>query len=404
MEEKIRCPNCNRLNGITKTCSHCGGQMLTDEQIKLIRDNPEPYCLNCGRPVEVGQAKCECGYEFADVKCPECGEINEYTNRFCTDCGIRIWNSLAAFPQNPPKGCILGDKLILDSDFLKRELVKTPHQIDGEINAGVLRSHNLRHDKLIDEICSRWWIVSPINCISCNGVMDAFENVCPQCNIVHHVSDDKNVLELKSIKDNYVKPERDVNELSKLKWTYVLSEDDLGDYFLSLAPMIGESQGEYRQRLFREYGENCVISFLIQCEWNIYFGDNCIGCGGEFEKYRLDCPSCGMKKNVPALSVLYNDDNVEIEAFAGQFDDFSRCVTDVCRDNGADISHIDEGIAQCPQCQNYFHYLTPDFMDSQKCPHCGVHFDFNATIFQDEWDYAGIPYDEYMETYYGVKR
>ncbi|MBQ6511936.1 zinc-ribbon domain-containing protein [Methanobrevibacter sp.] len=30
------------------------------EQIRLSLDDPEPYCLNCGRPVKIGQAKCEC--------------------------------------------------------------------------------------------------------------------------------------------------------------------------------------------------------------------------------------------------------------------------------------------------------------------------------------------------------
>ena len=47
-------------------------------------------------------------------------------------CRILLWNPLTVFSEKPPKGCILDGKLILDSDFLKKELVKTPHQIDGE--------------------------------------------------------------------------------------------------------------------------------------------------------------------------------------------------------------------------------------------------------------------------------
>ena len=370
----------------------------------MISDTADPHCLNCGRSVEVGQTKCECGYEFADFKCPHCGEMNEYTNRFCTSCGKGLWSSSVKFPDAAPKGCIFDDRLIIDSKFLEREVVKTPHQIDGEINAGVLMSQHVLHNKLIDEICSRWWIVSPSNCISCKSEIDPLENSCPKCGIRHYSDQDRGVTELKTMKDNYVKSERSVQELSKAKWTYKMSDKDSGDYFLSLAPMVGESQFDYRQRLFNEYGENCVISFIIDCEWNIYFEDSCINCGSKFEKYRLDCPSCGMKKSVPALSAHLNDDSVEIEKFAGQFDDFSRCVGDVCMDSGGDAGYINEGIAGCPGCGNYFHYLTPEFMETQRCPHCGAHFSFTATIFQDEWDYAGIPYDEYMETYYGVKR
>ncbi len=379
--------------------------MLGDEgEIELISDTSNPHCLNCGRPAETGQTRCECGYEFADFECPHCGERNEYTNRFCTSCGKGLWQSHATFPEVAPRGCRFDDGMILDMDFLKKELVKTPHQEDGEITAGVLRLQHAPLDKLIDEICSRWWIVSPANCISCKSELDPLENVCPKCNILHYDSQDKGVMELKTMRDNYVKTERDANELSRLKWTYKLSDTDVGDYFLSLAPEIGESQSEYRKRLFKEYGENCAISYLINCEWNIYFGYACINCGSNLEKYRLDCPSCGMKKNVPALGALFNDDSLEIEKFAGQFDDFSRCVGKACADNGGDVSYYDEGIVGCPECSNYFHYLTSDFMDTQRCPHCGAHFSFTATIFQDEWDYAGIPYDEYMETYYGVRR
>ena len=374
------------------------------EEINRVTDACEPHCLNCGRPVEAGQMKCECGYELADFKCPHCGEMNEYTNRFCTDCGKKLWQSHVEFPKSAPRGCRLGDGMILDVDFIQKELVRTPHQSDGEVNAGVLRSQYVIHDRLIEEICSRWWIVSPANCISCKSKIDPLENICPQCNILHHDSNDKVVMELKTIRDDYVKIKRNIDGLSRLKWTYKLSDKDLEDYFLSLAPAIGESQFEYRQRLFKEYGENCAISYLINCEWNIYFEGACIHCGGEFEKYRLDCPSCGRNRNVPALSVLFNDDYVERESFSGQFAEFSRDVRDICMDNGGDASYIGDGIAGCPGCFNYFHYLTPEFMNARKCPHCGAHFRIDARIFQDEWDQAGLPYDEYMATYYGLKR
>ena len=370
----------------------------------MISDDEKPYCLNCGRPVETGQVKCECGYEFKDFKCPHCGEMNEYANRFCTSCGKGLWSSSVKFPDAAPKGCVFGDRLILDSEFLERELVKTPHQKNGEISTDVLHTQHLMHARLIDEICSRWAIVSPSSCISCKGRIDPPQNICPKCGIRHYGSNDKGIMEIKSMKNNYVKTERDVKELSRLKWTYKISDTDRDDYFLSLEPMIGESQFDYRQRLFNEYGENCAIQFIINCEWDIYFENICINCGANFEKYELNCPQCGMKKNVPALSVMLNDDSVEMERFAGQFDDFSRCLGQVCAENGADTGYIDEGIAQCPGCMNYFHYLTRDFMETHKCPHCGAHFSFTATIYQDEWDREGLSYDEYMETYYGVRR
>ena len=86
-------PNCYKRNEIHKFCIYCGHNLLDDDQIRLILENPEPYCLNCGRTVKKGQMSCKCGYELRDVNCPECDTKNTYTNRFCTVCGKKLWTS-----------------------------------------------------------------------------------------------------------------------------------------------------------------------------------------------------------------------------------------------------------------------------------------------------------------------
>ncbi|WP_458453893.1 hypothetical protein [Methanobrevibacter sp.] len=50
---------CHKTNDIHKFCVHCGEKLLDDMQLKLIKDNSAPYCLNCGRPVKKGQLRCE---------------------------------------------------------------------------------------------------------------------------------------------------------------------------------------------------------------------------------------------------------------------------------------------------------------------------------------------------------
>ena len=85
-----------------------------------------------------------------------------------------------------------------------------------------------------------------------------------------------------------------------------------------------------------------------------------------------------MKKDVPNLSVLLNDDYVETARFPHQYDEFSENVKNICRDNGGNITYVDYGIAGCPSCSNYFHYLTPGFIDTHRCPHFGAHFEITA--------------------------
>jgi len=43
--------------------------------------------------------------------------------------------------------------------------------------------------------------------------------------------------------------------------------------------------------------------------------------------------------------------------------------------------------------------MTHEFIDTRRCPHCGMHFDFAAHIYEDEWDVDGITYDEWMDMY-----
>ena len=43
--------------------------------------------------------------------------------------------------------------------------------------------------------------------------------------------------------------------------------------------------------------------------------------------------------------------------------------------------------------------MTHDFIDTRRCPHCGMHFDFTAHIYEDEWDVDAITYDEWMDMY-----
>lgn len=84
----------------------------------------------------------------------------------------------------------------------------------------------------------------------------------------------------------------------------------------------------------------------------------------------------------------------------------------ILEENGGNISHFDEGIAGCPNCDNYFRYMTPEFINTHKCPHCGSEFLIDARIYQDEYELSGLSYqdeyersglsyEEYMEMFYG---
>ena len=393
--EEAYCANCGKSVKKHQAICECGHEMDCVSA-------DEAYCLNCGRSVKANQTVCECGYELADIKCPKCGTAHPYTTSYCTSCGNTLWHPDVVFSQKiTPHGCIYeNNNLVLDSTFLKKEALKNPYQINDRIYTQTLHSEYLKHNQIIDEICSRWWIVCQINCKSCLNKIDALKDNCPTCNITHY-SDYYNdrVNDLKIIENNYIESERSFNELNNLKWNYKLNETDVADYLNSLSPKIGESQLEYRQRLFREWWEISVILYLIKIEWNRYFNNICMNCSSEFEQYNLYCPSCGMKKDVPILSVLLNDDYVETETIPRQYDEFSADLENICRDNGGDISYVEDGIVGCPSCSNYFHYLTPDFINTHRCPHCGAHFEINANIYHDEWDLEGLSYEEYIEQF-----
>lgn len=265
MVDKIRCPSCYKLNDIQKFCIYCGKELLiSDEQIKLMKNTSKPYCLNCGRPVEIGQTKCECGYEFADINCPECNTKNAYTNRFCTSCGEKLWKSDVnsyEYTKRLFEHHLLKETLpyeLRNISVYKRSTNRlswfdenTFNYNDNNENWQLkvslerLNSEDLNVDKNLYEICSRWMIVSPNYCISCFRIMSK------TCDCMSTVLTNKKRIELlKTGKNYYTEPKFDIEEL---KWT---SKNKHVTYLGSLAPAIGESQLEYRERLKWDFAAN----------------------------------------------------------------------------------------------------------------------------------------------------
>ena len=255
MEDKTICLKCHKINDIQKFCIYCGARLpVNDEEIRLAHDNPKPYCLNCGRPVEKGQSDCVCGYHFGDIKCPECNTENKYENMFCTSCGERLWNTKIF--EYRYMGRLFENHLInetiplaLQNTSIYRRNMKpsvwlgenTYHYDD---NPEKLKTEDPDIDKNLSEICSRWRIVSPSHCISCFKIQS---DIC-SC-MMPFVSDER-IEFLKSEKNYYIEPKFDVEEL---KWTSKYKRES---YLRSLAPSIGESQLEYRERLKWEYAAN----------------------------------------------------------------------------------------------------------------------------------------------------
>lgn len=248
MEDEIVCPKCHKRNDIHKFCIYCGHKLLDDNQIRLILDNPEPYCLNCGRPVKKGQAKCECGYEFRDINCPECNSKNSYTNRFCITCGKKLWTS-NVYDYKYPKRLfekhlfkeVLPYSLRNTSLYQRTKMDFTLLYIDG------LESAKSKIDECLCEIGSRWKVVSPNYCINCINIIKPDECSCIKCGSISFA--DKKRVECLQTENRYVEPKFDN---VGLKWTVKFSNGYLG----SLAPAIGESQFEYRERLKWEFAEN----------------------------------------------------------------------------------------------------------------------------------------------------
>ena len=253
--DKIICPACHKRNEVQKFCIYCGHRLLGDEEIELIFDNPEPYCLNCGRPVKRGQLNCECGYQFRDISCPKCNTQNSYVNRFCTDCGEKLWKSdVCKINYGKITQGIIRDKFpkelrntILHARYKKRLAINFPDDFNRiGSDEKTLKSNQSRVDNHLSEIISRWKIVSPHFCINCFIIMKMDEYRCKNCGTVLPYAE-KRVDQVKNKK--YVKP---VFDMAELKWNSKFSEN----YLDSLAPDMGESQFEYRERLKWEFAEN----------------------------------------------------------------------------------------------------------------------------------------------------
>lgn len=254
------------MNDIHKFCVYCGNELLiSDEQINLFRDNTEPYCLNCGRPVKKNQTNCECGFAFGEINCHGCNAKNPYANRFCTSCGKKLWTSDVYYYKYSKRifeNHLLNEVLPVAlrntslNKRLKRGIGKNPLSYigSGAYTIPNLQSEDLKIDKYLSEICSRWKIVSPNCCINCLGIIKPDEYSCTKCG--SRFLADKLRVESIRTKGKYIKPNfHDV----ELKWVPKSREN----YLDSLAPAIGESQFEYRERLKWEFAENNYIKISI---------------------------------------------------------------------------------------------------------------------------------------------
>ncbi|WP_298525565.1 hypothetical protein [uncultured Methanobrevibacter sp.] len=255
MDDKIMCPKCFKFNEMQKFCIYCGEKLLDDEQLRLMRENPNAYCLNCARPVKEDQVKCECGYELGDIKCPECGEKNAYANKFCTSCGKKIWTSDVysyKYVKRLFENHLLNEVMPPSMSHLSvykrstnRSVWSNEPAFHYDDTLEKLKSRDLEANENLYEICSRWRLVSPNQCISCLRV---YTGVC-SC-MTPFLTDKKRVDTLQSEKNNYIPP---MFDNPALKWT---SKNKHVLYLKSLAPAIGESQMEYRERLKWEFAEN----------------------------------------------------------------------------------------------------------------------------------------------------
>lgn len=265
MSDKIMCPNCHKMNDVHKFCVYCGKKLpVDDDMIKQMNDNCEPYCLNCGRAYKKGQIKCKCGYLFRDIKCHECNAKNSYANRFCTSCGKKLWTSYVfdyKYPQRTFEGHFF--KVVLPNALRNTSMNKRHNKgvavnsksdiitMDDDVYS--LKLKNFKIDENLSEIGSRWKIASPNRCINCFGIIKPDDLLCKTCGT--RFSDDKKRVEAIQNK-KYEKPEfRDV----ELKWV----PKNYPEYLGSLAPAVGESQFEYRERLKWEFAENNYLKIKI---------------------------------------------------------------------------------------------------------------------------------------------
>lgn len=260
MVDKVLCPHCHKFNDIHKFCVYCGKKLpLDDDQIRLMTAKPKVRCLNCGRPVGDGQTKCECGYEFEDINCPYCKAINSYANRFCVSCGKKLWKADVddySYNESLFKPYLIVEKFPLglrNISLYKRYKLDCGISFPGDISrmgtsAEKLQSEILQMDRNLEEIASRWKIVSPDYCINCLEIIKPEDSYCIKCGS-RLLGDGKRVEYLQTEKNNYINPPFDRAEL---KWTSKYSEH----YVDSLAPSMWESQLEYRERLKWAFAEN----------------------------------------------------------------------------------------------------------------------------------------------------
>ena len=257
MEDEITCPKCHKKNGRYNFCTYCGEKLSIDINTEV----QDPYCLNCARPVEKGQKNCECGYEFGDITCPECNAKNEYTNRFCTSCGEKLWQYKVYYYiydrrvfEHHLIDRILPDELENTAVYKrsKKGIGKDPlDYIKNSMTINDYESEISKAESNIKEIRTRWKVVSPYYCIDCLNIIDPDEYTCPHCGYSFS-EDDKKIVEYLKNENKYVKP---LFENEEMRWT----SKGTKQYQKSLAPAIGESQFEYRERLKWEFSENLVI-------------------------------------------------------------------------------------------------------------------------------------------------
>ena len=262
MDDEIKCPKCHKMNDIHKFCIYCGHQLLDTEQIELIQENPDAYCLSCGRPVKKDQKKCECGYEFRIVDCAKCNVKNAYANKFCTSCGKKLWSSsVCEIDYSKIILSLFRDKFtpemrntVLHSRYKRGFCINFPDDLKKIGNdLETLKSNESKVDDNLNEILSRWKIISPHYCIKCFSIMKEDSYHCKNCGTI--LSDAKKRIE--DIKNRkYKKP---VFDMVQLKWNSKFADN----YLDSLAPVMGESQFEYRERLKWEFAENTRLKSTI---------------------------------------------------------------------------------------------------------------------------------------------
>ena len=87
--KQLICPNCGTLNEPSETfCVNCG--------LKLEAEEPKKYCPNCGAENPGESAFCsKCQWSFEGISpekaekwsCPSCDHVNNHEDTYCSNCG-----------------------------------------------------------------------------------------------------------------------------------------------------------------------------------------------------------------------------------------------------------------------------------------------------------------------------